>query len=216
MSKYTRQYDFTPNTTIESSQVDNEFNAIKTALDDHIDDAIVEHADGSITAAKLDANASKNTIILTPAGAVYPATSGAELVQINGTNHSYFVADFNPNTDEWCFWHFTMPANWDGGDVTVHIKYIANATSGDVLWITYYAGISEGENIDPGFTIEDFATDTVDGTANNLCIASKTFALTGVTAGEWVIFKLKRDANHADDTLAVDARLLEVVLEWTL
>ncbi|GAH55500.1 unnamed protein product, partial [marine sediment metagenome] len=158
----------------------------------------------------------KKTIILTPAGAVFPASSPSALVQINGTNHSYFLADFDKTTDEKCDWHFTIPATWGGGNITAYIKYIANATTGDVMWVVGYKGISETESIDQALTSEAFSADTVDGTANRLCIASKTFALTGVTAGEWAILRLTRDANHESDTLDADARLLEIVIDWSI
>ncbi|GAH52349.1 unnamed protein product, partial [marine sediment metagenome] len=77
-------------------------------------------------------------------------------------------------------------------------------------------GISETENPDQALTDEAFSADTVDGTANRLCIASKTFALTGVTAGEWVIIRLSRNADDGGDTLDADARLLEIVIEWNI
>ena len=193
-----------------------EFNAGMNAYNAHRTNATIDHPDASITPAKLDANVSKYTIILIPAGAVFPASNPPELVQINGTNNSYFVADFDKATDEKCDWHFTIPANWDSGNITAKIKYIANATTGNVMWVVSHKGISETESIDQALTDEAFSADTVDETANNLCIASKTFALTGITTGEWVILRLKRDADDAGDTLDADARLLEIVIEWTI
>jgi len=158
----------------------------------------------------------KQTIRFKPVDAVLPTANSPELVQINGTNHSYPVLDFDKTTDEKCDWHFTIPANWGSENITARIKYIANVTSGDVMWVMSYKGISETENIDQTLTDEVFPADTVDGTANRLCIASKAFSLTGITAGEWVILKLTRNADDGGDTLDADARLLEIVIEWNI
>jgi hypothetical protein len=198
-------------------ELNTEFNQGMNAYNTHRTSEIIDHPDKSITPAKLDANASKNTIILTPAGAILPASATPALVQINGTSHSYYVLDYDPSANEQCYYHFTMPVNWDGKKITAYIKYIANATSGAVVWQIALKGISEGENRDQAVALGlNFPADTVRGTANYLNIVSGTLVMTPVTAGEWVILRMRRNASDAADTLAVDARLLEVVLEWNI
>lgn len=179
-------------------------------------DTIRKYLNEIITGENLTTLAKKNTITLIPQDAVLPTTSAPALVKIDGTYHSYNVLDFDSASAEVCYWHFTLPANCDEGNITISIKYIANATTGNVLWMIYLKGISETESIDQSPSSISFVADTVNGTVNTLCVASKTFLLPVITAGEWLILGLVRDAGEAGDSLAVDARVLEVALEWNL
>lgn len=203
------------NEILYPADLNAEFNAGMSAYNTHRINATIDHPDESITPTKLDANASKNTITLKPQDVVLPASNKPALVQVNGTNNSFFVLDFDPNAIEKCFLHFTIPKNWDEGNVTVYFKYRATATSGAVVWQIKYRGISETEDIDPVLT-EELILGTVSAISNGLSIAFENFPLTGVTAGEWLIFKVGRYGSHGADTLTVDARLLEVVIEWNI
>ncbi|GAG70811.1 unnamed protein product [marine sediment metagenome] len=158
----------------------------------------------------------KHTITLLPKDAILPVSNKPALTQINSTSHSYNVLDFDKDTAETCYWHLTIPASYNDQPITVKIKYIANATTGDVIWVAGIRGIDPNENVNYSLGEEDniFTPDTVNATANYLNVATLSIHSRFFKKGEWLSIPIRRFANNGDDTLTVDARLLEVVMEW--
>jgi len=158
----------------------------------------------------------KHTITLLPKDAILPASNKPSLTQYDGVSHSYEILGFDKDTAETCFWHRTLPATYNNQPITVKIKYIANVTSGNVVWVAGIRGIAEGENVNYILGEEDniFEPDTVNPVPPYLNIASLSIPSRFFKKGEFLSIPIRRFANSDDDTLNDDAYILAVVLEW--
>ena len=156
------------------------------------------------------------SIILTSAGSVVPTSSGAAKTQVDGTNHSYYVLDFDAAADEAAYWQWTMPDSYDGGTIDITYYWEAASTSSDVIWCFQTAGIqgNNSEDIDPSLSSAVCETDTAQGNANDLASVEETDATSGFVAGDYVSFKVFRDADNGSDTMSGDARLVKVKIEY--
>lgn len=153
-------------------------------------------------------------INLTPAGAIVPATNGAEQAQVNGTNFSYFVLNFDKTTDEKAYWMFKVPEKYDGGNVVFNVLCKTSVTTGDVMWVIKTVDIADGATFDTALSTSiAFSAKTVDGTAGDAFVASKT-ADPSWTAGRYAIIELSRDADNASDTADADISVLMVDIEY--
>jgi hypothetical protein len=164
----------------------------------------------------------KRSIILTAAGAVVKTSNGPAQTKIDGTNHTYYVLDYNDTTDEKAFWQWTMPDSYDNGTVDITYYWEAAATSGNVAWCFQAKGISANasENIDLALSSEVCEEDTANADANDLYSITESSATSNFTAGEYVTFKVFRNADNltpvTTDSLAGDARLVKVKIEYSV
>ena len=158
----------------------------------------------------------RRSIILTAAGAIVPTTSGAAKTQVDGTNHSYYVLDYDASSDEAAFWQWTMPDSYDNGTIDITYYWEAGATSGDSIFCFQAKGLSanSSEDIDSTLSSAVCETDTAQANANDLALMTETNATSNFTAGEYVTFKVFRDADVAGDTMTGDARLVKVKIEY--
>lgn len=151
--------------------------------------------------------------ILTPAGAIVPASGGAEQKQTDGTNFSYYTLNFDKASDEAAFWQFIVPDDYDGGNITVNIWYITTVTTGDVIFNVQVLGREEGEAFDSALGAAQAVTDTVPATAVIGICAPSAFD-PGWSAGDLVVIKLLRDADNESDTADADVSVLMLELEY--
>ena len=158
----------------------------------------------------------RRSIILTAAGAIVPSASGAAKTQVDGTNHSYYVLDFDASSDEAAFWQWTMPDSYDNGSIDITYYWEAGATSGDTTFCFQAKGLSanSAEDIDSSLSSSVCETDTAQANANDLASMTETNATSNFTAGEYATFKVFRDADVAGDTMTGDARLVKVKIEY--
>ena len=158
----------------------------------------------------------RRSIILTAAGAIVPTASGAAKTQVDGTNHSYYVLDFDASSDEAAFWQWTMPDSYDDGSIDITYYWEAGATSGDSIFCFQAKGLSANgaEDIDSALSSAVCETDTAQGNANDLASMTETNATSNFTAGEYATFKVFRDADAGGDTMTGDARLVKVKIEY--
>src|SRR3989338_4746567 len=158
----------------------------------------------------------RRSIILTAAGAIVPTTSGAAKTQVDGTNHSYYVLDFDASSDEAAFWQWTMPDSYDNGSIDITYYWEAGATSGDSILCFQAKGLSanSAEDIDSALSSAVCETDTAQANANDLASMTETNATSNFTAGEYATFKVFRDADAGGDTMTGDARLVKVKIEY--
>jgi len=155
-------------------------------------------------------------IVLTAAGAITPTTGGAAQTKVDGTNHTFYVLDYDPAADEHAYWQFAVPDDYDGGNITVTIVYKAVAAiTGAVVWNCRTLGITDGEVWDAALGTAQAVTDTVEDIATEINEVSFTAFSPGWAAGDQIIFEVTRDADNASDTLAEDARLLMVKIAYT-
>lgn len=151
-------------------------------------------------------------INLTAAGATVPATNGAAQAQTDGTNKSYYTLAYDKDTDEHAYWHFVVPDQYDGGNCIFNVWCKTSVTSGTVVFVIATGDIADAATFDAALgTTITFDAKTVDGTAGDLFVASKT-ADPGWTAGRLATIKLSRDVS--EDDAAADVEVIMVEIEW--
>jgi hypothetical protein len=159
------------------------------------------------------------TLYLSAQGMVPATTNGAQLVKnVEATNViNYYTLDFDTTTQEIAWALFTMPSDWDGGTVTFEAEWTATGTStNNVQW--EFAGRSYGdsETLDQAMGTVQVISDAHTATALQAQRSGATPALTFAgtpAAGELVAVRVRRDV--ANDSLAVDAKLIGIVMNYT-
>jgi len=159
------------------------------------------------------------TIVLT-APALKPTTTGGcgQLTTVEaGTNSiDYQVLDFDASTDEKAFINFNMPDSWDGGTITARFVWTAASGSGDVVWGIQGRAYANDDAIDQSLGTAQTVVDTLTA-AGDVCISDATSAVTlagSPAGGQMVHLRVYRDADAGGDTLAADARLIAVHIEY--
>jgi len=174
------------------------------------------YVEGQIKYATSTSPKTRRSIILTAAGAITPTSGGAAKSQVDGTNHSYYVLDFDASSDEAAYWHWTMPDSYDNGAVDITYYWEAAATSNDAIFCFQAKGLgsNNSEDIDSALSSAVCETDTAQANANDLASMTESGAASNFTAGEYVMFKVFRDADAGGDTMSGDARLVKVKIEY--
>lgn len=151
-------------------------------------------------------------IMLLPAGAIIPSTSGCGLTQTNGTNKSYWTCDFDKDADEWCFWNFLVPDAYDSSSVKFDVWCKSTATANDVVFVMTTADVADAATFDAALgTTVTFTAKTVDGSAGDAFVATKT-ADPGWTTGRLATIKLMRDVS--EDSAAADINVIFVLISY--
>jgi hypothetical protein len=161
--------------------------------------------------------------IWVPASAMTPnTTNGAVRSDIETTTNDIMlpVLSYDAATQKSAQFQVRMPKGWDEGTVTLEFVWThpATTTNFNVVWGCKAVALSNGAALDtaPGTAVT--VTDT-GGTTDYLYVSDATSAMTiGNTpiAEDWVAFVVYRDAAAGGDTLAVDARLLGVTVNYTI
>lgn len=132
------------------------------------------------------------------------------------------VLEFDAATDEEAVFTGVLPRNYGGGGITATLIWAADtATSGDVIWETAFERMDTGTalNADSFATAVAASAATAPGTLHQpkyTTIAHTNGAqIDSLAVGEAFRLKVRRDANHASDTMAGDAQLLAVELKET-
>ena len=156
----------------------------------------------------------KRSIILTAGGAITPTVNGAAQTKIDGTNHSYYVLNYDAATAESAYWQWTMPNSYDGGTINITYYWTAGVNTNDVVWCFNAGGITPGGAVDAALSADICDTAAAPGTAGYLVATARAGAASNFTAGKYTIFKVFRKAADGADTMAGDARLLNVKIEY--
>lgn len=177
---------------------------------------------GAALAAAAGASAGLHSIPIV-AGAMRPSFTGgcAGLALIStGTNTADISSlDFDPTTEEYAQFIVPMPKSWNEGTITA--KFIwshgSTATNFGVVWGLQGYAISDTETIGATFSGGQTVTDTgATGDVQYTSAATSAITILGTPAAEDVVyFRVYRKAADGSDTLAVDARLIAVVLYIT-
>lgn len=111
---------------------------------------------------------------------------------------------------------FTVPKNWTSTNGSkIIIRWKTTATTGDVVWDVEYKAVAAGESLDPSTDDEALTvTDTAAGTARlaNDCEVALTEA--NLAVDDTVLFTIARDGASGSDTLAAEAHIEEIWLEY--
>lgn len=177
----------------------------------------------SIALTNMDATAradGKQTIWV-PAGAMRPrSTNGVQTTTVqlptNGTMMSGLAYDAAQY--EFAQFQIRMPKSWNEGAVTCTPVWTANSTATDsVLWAVRAKGLANDATIDADWGPEVGILDTNTNTAYQVHIGPESTAIpvSGAVELGLVIFEVFRQILSTYDTLAVDAILLGVTINYT-
>jgi hypothetical protein len=160
--------------------------------------------------------------VLTAAGAIVGPSSTAcgggrcaDQKRTDGTNFAYYTLDYDAATDESAYWQFVVPSSYTGTTVDVTLYWIANATTGSAVWGVATDSKVAGAAWDGALSAPGGGTAATAGTANVVNATTFTGLTSGWAVDEPAIFRVFRDADNAADDLAVDAKIIQVKIEWT-
>lgn len=111
----------------------------------------------------------------------------------------------------------STPSNYtSSGTVKILIIWRTSATSGDVKFFVSYKSIATDETFDPS-TDDEALTVTTTAKATTLwrAISEVTLTASNLVANETLLWRLGRAADDAADTLAAEALVEDVLLEYT-
>lgn len=167
--------------------------------------------------------------IFFPVGSAVPADGSASnaapsLGRLAGTESApkkfMLTAAFDAAADEHLWFQFRVPADYASGG-TVKLLWMANsASANNVVWGSRIGAITPADADTPVEHAEAAASTTTTAgnatEARRLIETSITLAnLDSIAAGDLAFLLVYRDADNASDTLAVDAELITVSLEYT-
>lgn len=180
-------------------------------------------ADASAGRTVLGASADASTqTVWIPAGAMTPATTnGAASGSVETTTNKVMLKtlNFDSTADEYAQFTIRMPKGWDEGTVTFEPvwSHAATATNFGVAWFLQGVALSNDDAADAAFGTAQSSVDT-GGTTDDVFIGPTSTAITigGTPAEEdLVVFRIYRDVSDAGDTMAIDARLHGVTINYT-
>lgn len=157
------------------------------------------------------------------AGSMSPSISGgcASLAgAVSAANQpDIWSLDFDATTQEFAQFSIAMPKSWDEGTVTfVPVwSHAATTTNFGVVWQLQGLAVGNDDAIAAAYGAAQTSTDT-GGTTNDLYTGPESAAITiagSPVAEDTVFFRLARNPSDGGDTLAIDARLMGIVLYMT-
>lgn len=125
--------------------------------------------------------------------------------------------DFDQTTVEYAQIAIPMPKSWNEGTVTVQFIWTAGAT-GNVVWAAQGVALSDDDAVDTAFGTAQTVTDGVTASGDVMESAFTSAITIGGTpaAEDIVVFQFYRDAGNGSDTLAADAKLIGVRINYTV
>ncbi|GEM_PF-2752593 len=123
--------------------------------------------------------------------------------------------DFAPSgTDEYVILGGRLLEDYDGGGTKLRFLFLSSATSGSARWVASWRRMAAGTSPAASFTWstnEQAVTVATHGSANTWVLVEIPFThgtqMNNTVAGEEYQIRVHRDQDHADDGLAVDARI---------
>ncbi len=155
-----------------------------------------------------------------PAGFIKPSSTGgcaAVATVATSANHPDITScDFDATTQEYAQFGWRMPESWNESTVTFRAVWThpATTTNFGVVWDLQGLACSDDDTIDAAYGTAVTSTDT-GGTTSDLYISPESSAITIAGTpqpGDMVFYRLSRVTGNGSDTMAVDAKLLGIVL----
>ncbi|KKK63190.1 hypothetical protein LCGC14_2996760 [marine sediment metagenome] len=224
--------------TVGPSQIDNnavDETKLKDALVADFSEVVVAAGDSLLFGDASDAGKTKRDTIqgildLAGGGGItrYEATilpeqmvpylsTAPTLARTQGANvntPSYETWAFDQTANESLFFGIRAPANWDLGNLTLEVIWTAASGSGTVAWRAKAGAFSDDDAIANDMAGATGITDTLLATGDVHISPTATFTPENTpAAGDYIIFSL--DRNPPSDSLAADALLLAVRLQFT-
>jgi hypothetical protein len=161
-------------------------------------------------------------LYLTASGMIPATTNGAaQNKNVSATNvHNYYTLDFDTTTQEFAHATVRMPSDWDAGTITAEFDWTRTGTStAGVVWALQAVALNDGDTIATAYGTEQIIADVPTAATSLLFFQSgATPAITIAntpSAGDLVLFCVKRNVADGNDTLAVDAMLIGVMVNYT-
>jgi hypothetical protein len=125
---------------------------------------------------------------------------------------------FDASVSESAEFTITMPKRWNngGGTVVIDWSHAATTTNFGVVWNIQVMAMGDGDHMATAYSSATSITDT-GGATDRLykTTESSFFTVTNSpSALDTLYFRILRDATHASDTLAIDARLHGITLNF--
>jgi len=159
-------------------------------------------------------------VVLKPAMAEFPASNYPTF----DTRNTVLLLDYDDTTDETCYFRCIMPRHYDGGGVTVSVRWAAtSATSGTISLDVAFASISDdADDIDTkSFAAANNANPTAASASGEVDYIDITFTdgadMDSVAAGEEFWLSVTRDANGttSTDNMTGDMELVGIEIKET-
>jgi hypothetical protein len=164
------------------------------------------------------------TVTLTlPVSGAQPV-AGATLPDFKQAGSSLTVDSysFDAAADEAIQWQLPKLPNYGSGNLTIKLLWYGDtATSGDVVWCAQTASItpdtdSQDAETKTYGTMNTVTDSHIGTTAQRIHTCSITLSnLDSLAAGDVTWLKVYRDADNGSDTMAGDAQLVGVVVEYS-
>lgn len=125
--------------------------------------------------------------------------------------------DFDTTTQEFAQFHWTPPRNWDRGTIKITPYWTAASGTGGVVWGCSGGSYSDDDALSTALGVEQTSADTLI-LANDMHVGPQSAAITiaGVPAdADFIVIQVSRNPADVNDTLAVDARLVGIMIELT-
>jgi hypothetical protein len=161
-------------------------------------------------------------LFLSAAGGWPSTTSGCAAnakTEMATNKENFYTLDFDASAIEYAEWTVAMPPDWNGGTITGQFYWMhpATTTNFGVVWDLYAVAFGNDDTGDASFGSGGGVVDT-GGTTNDIYISDASAAVTVAgtpAANDLVQFRVDRNATHGSDTMAVDAKLLGVMVTYT-
>lgn len=156
-------------------------------------------------------------IFLSAAGGTPNTTNGcapAAKLELPTNDIMVVTQNFDASTQEYDCWGFVLPDGYNAGTFIPRFYWTAaSGTAGNtVVWGIQGRSFGDGESLDQALGTAVEASDAYQSANALHIITGAALTIAGTPAGgEWVVFK----AYRKQGTLAVDAKLLGVYLEYT-
>ncbi len=157
------------------------------------------------------------------AASIRPSVTGgcaAQAIITSASNQPDIASlDFDPTTQEYAQFSIPMPKSWDEGTITFKPiwSHASTATNFGVVWDLQAVAVSDADGLAAAYGTSQTSTDT-GGTTNAMYVGPESSAITiaGSPAAEDVVmFRISRVTANGSDTMAIDARLMGVILYIT-
>jgi hypothetical protein len=157
------------------------------------------------------------------AGAAVPKTTAgcaaAAQTELSTNKQNFLTLDFDTTTEEHADFTFAMPSDYGGGTMTAQVFWTHAATTCDfgVTWGIAGRCYANDAALDQAPGTEVLVSD-VGGTTTDMYISAATAAITWAgtpAAGQLINLTIARKTADAGDTMAVDAKLIGVQLNYT-
>jgi hypothetical protein len=151
--------------------------------------------------------------------ALFPASNYAQFRSVMGTNFPINTLCFDATTEETIYLRF-IARNYLSGNLTIRVRWYADtATSGGVVWGASIAAVSAGDaqNMETkAFATEQLSsTSTASATTHGPIEATITVSnLDSLASLDDVTLRIARKTANAGDTMAGDAQVMYIIVEY--